>query len=111
MDGQMDYSAVVQALDAASLFDLYRLSRAIRQILEDPKRIAQVRAQLRPGMRVTWFDDKVNHLVEATVIELKRSSVLVENLQDKQQWSLRYPLVNLAGVKTDLRPPETGKRG
>lgn len=35
----MNYSQILEALNKASLFELYRLQQAIRRNLEDPSRI------------------------------------------------------------------------
>jgi hypothetical protein len=51
----MDYSRIIDELNSASLFDLFRLSVAIHQQLDEPQRIAEIRAQLRPGMEITLF--------------------------------------------------------
>src|SRR5215204_4905094 len=77
----MDYTSVIDELRSASLFDLYRLRAALTLQLEDPARIDQVRARLRPGMAVTYFDEAQNRLVEARVRELHRTRLLVENRQ------------------------------
>ncbi len=53
----MDYTAIINELRAASLFDLFRLRAALTTQLEDPGQIEQVRARLRPGMNVSYFDE------------------------------------------------------
>jgi hypothetical protein len=69
----MDYTFIIAELRAASLFDLFRLRAALSQQLEDPQRIDQVRRTLRPGMPISYFDEAHNRLIEATVIELRRT--------------------------------------
>ena len=99
----MDYTAVIEELRAASLFDLFRLRAAITLQLEDPERVEQVRARLRPGMAVSYFDEAQNRLVEATVRELRRTRLLVENRQDQKLWLIPIGAVNLDGVDADIR--------
>jgi hypothetical protein len=53
----MDYTSIIEGLHVASLFDLFRLRAALTMQLEDPQRIEQVRARLRPGMPLTYFDE------------------------------------------------------
>lgn len=98
----MDYTSVIDELRAASLFDLYRLRAALTLELEDPARIEQVRARLRPGMTITYFDEAQNRLVEARVRELHRTRLLVENRRDGELWSIPFGAVNVEGVETDL---------
>jgi hypothetical protein len=100
----MDYSHLLEELEQASLFDLYRLHVAIGHQLDDPKRILAIRRQLKPGQEITYFDDRENRLVKATVISLKRTRLLVESCHDGQQWNIPFHFVNLEGVDTDIKP-------
>ncbi len=103
----MDYSRIFDDLNSASLFDLFRLSVAIRQQLDKPERLSQVKRRLRPGMEITFFDDERNHLVKATVIKLNRTRLDVHNHLDHRTWSIRYCMVNLDNVKTDITSSST----
>lgn len=100
----MDYTQILHALQSATLFDLYRLRVAIEQQLDNPARIEQVRAQLRPGMTITYFDDAKNRPVKASVVELNRTRLVVENHEDGKQWSIRFCMVNLDDVSVELHP-------
>ena len=97
----MDYSHLLEELEQASLFDLYRLHVAIGHQLDDPKCIRAIRRQLKPGQEITYFDDRENRLVKATVISLKRTRLLVESCHDLQQWNIPFHSVNLEGVATE----------
>ncbi len=99
----MDYTSIIEGLRVASLFDLFRLRAALTMQLEDPGRIEQVRARLRPGMPITYFDEVQNRLVSASVIELRRTRLLIENQHDKERWSIPFGAVNIEEVETDLR--------
>lgn len=98
----MNFGEVVEALGKASLFDLYRLSVAINQQLDDPKRGRAVRLALRVGQEVEYFDHSKNRLVAARVIELFRTRVLVRNHDDGEQWRISLYMINLQGVDTQL---------
>ena len=99
----MDYTFIIDELRSASLFDLYRLRAALSQQLEDPQRIDQVRRRLRPGMLISYFDEAQNRLIEASVLELHRTRLLVENRDDKARWSIPFGAVNIDRVETDIR--------
>lgn len=105
----MDYSSILQELKSASLFDLYRLLVAVDQQLDNPERIEQVRARLHPGMKIRFFETSQNGLVDATVLELNRTRLVVQNHQDGRRWSIRYCSVNVDEVETDLSPMGEGK--
>ena len=55
-------------------------------------------------MEVTFFDNVKNRLVPATVIKLDRTTVLVYSHEDKKRWKIRYCMVNLDDVDTDINP-------
>ena len=106
----MDYSFIISELRSATLFDLYRLRAALSQQLEEPERIQQVRSRLRPGMLISYFDEAQNRLIKATVIELHRTRLLVENQHDHQRWSIPFGAVNIDGVETDIRAAAAEQR-
>ena len=98
----MDYSKIMENLKQASLFDLYRLSIAINHQLENPQRVAEIKKRLKPGQIIRYFDPTENRLIEAKVITLKRTQLLVKNSHDQQQWTVPVYWVNLDEVNTDI---------
>lgn len=72
----MNYSKILDELNNASLFDLYRLEQAIRRSLEDPVRIKNIKDALKVGQDIEYFDTEENRLIEASIIELKRTRAL-----------------------------------
>ena len=104
----MDYSALLKALEQASLFDLWRLNAAIGRALDDPTRVAAVRRQLHPGQDIRYFAADENREVAATIIQLKRTRALVRNHHDGRNWNIPFYMINLEGVETVIR--STGDR-
>jgi hypothetical protein len=98
----MDYSGVLEALNRASLFELHRLNAAIRNQLEDPARIRRVKQALRVGQTVTWFDDQENRLVEARLLEIRRTRALVQNIGDGKRWNIQFYLINVDGRDVEI---------
>jgi hypothetical protein len=98
----MDYSKIIENLKDASSFDLHRLNSAIDRLLEDPKRIAEIRKRLAPEQMIRYFEPAQNRLIDAKVVELKRTQLLVRNLHDRQLWNIPFYWVNLDEVNTDI---------
>ncbi|GAB0057048.1 hypothetical protein SIID45300_01369 [Candidatus Magnetaquicoccaceae bacterium FCR-1] len=98
----MDYSSILQALQQASLFDLYRLRVGIDNMLDQPDRLQRVRQRMQPGMTITWFDGRQNRLTEAIVEEVQRTNVHVRDKEGGKKWRLPLYMVNLAGADTDI---------
>ena len=91
----MNYSKILDELNNASLFELYRLSEAIRRNLEDPVRIRSIKDSLKIGQTIEYFDAEENRSSEAIIMELKRTRLLVKNQHDGKLWDIPYYYVNL----------------
>ena len=98
----MNYSEIVRAIDNATGFDLYRLYVAIGRMLDDPKRITEVKRRLHPGDEVEYFDQAENRIVRARLIKFQRTRVLVENLDDHAQWNIPYYALNIHQTDTTI---------
>lgn len=98
----MNYSEILIELEKASLFDLARLAAAIHIELADTKRINQVKNALVVGQIITWFNSKINALVEAKIIKCNKTSCEVENLFDGVRWSVSYSHINIKNVEIEI---------
>jgi len=104
----MNYSQILEALNQASLFELYRLQQAIRRSLEDPARIRQIKNLLRVGQDIEYFEAEENRLIEASIVELKRTKALVKNRHDGELWNIPFYFINLDRADIAISNP-TGK--
>ena len=93
----MNYTAILETLGQASLFQLYRLNVAISNLLDDPARITAVKHTLRIGQTVRWFDNTENRVVEAKLLRMNRTRAAVQNIADGKHWNIPYYLIDLAG--------------
>jgi hypothetical protein len=98
----VNYSEIVRVLDRATGFDLYRLYVAIGRMLEDPKRVTEVKRRIHAGDEVEYFDVAENRIVQARVIKFQRTRVLVENLHDQERWSIPYYAINIHGADASI---------
>ena len=101
----MDYSKIIEELNKASSFDLYRLKVAINQQLENPHRVSEIKKCLKPGQKISYFDETANRLVEAIVLKIMRKRLLVQNIHDQEKWEIPFYYVNLDEVNTDIINP------
>jgi len=76
----MEFAALLQAMNQASGFELYRLRAAIDRVLADPKWIIAIRSQLRIGQEIEYFDARANNLRPAQVLEFRTKEVLVREI-------------------------------
>ena len=92
---KVDYSEIIKEIDQASGFDLYRLRAAIDRMLDDPKRIREVKRHIHPGEEVEYFEPLENRVIKARLLKFQRTQVIVETLQDQKQWSIPYFALNI----------------
>lgn len=102
----MEYSKILEELDKASLFELYRLNQAIWKQLEDPNRNQLVKRQLRIGQDITYFEADENRLIEATIIDVKRTRASVRNKHDGRIWNIPFYHINIDKTDTDIKPSQ-----
>ena len=105
----MDYNAILNELNNASLFELYRLNVAIGRQLDDRNRLNLIKNQLKIGQLINYFDEKENRLIEATVVELKITKLIVKNQHDGVLWNIPYYCLNIDDSNTDIQNTSSQK--
>lgn len=93
----MNYNAILEALNQASLFQLYRLNVAVSNLIDDPVRLNAAKRSLRVGQTVRWFDNTENRVVEAKLLRINRTRAAVQNITDGKHWNIPYYLIDLEG--------------
>lgn len=99
---EMNYYDIIGALDNATGFDLFRISVAINRMLEDPKRIEQLKHQLKIGQEIEYFEPNENRIIKATVVKFKRTKVSIKNIDDGTSWTIPYYFININGIDTNI---------
>ena len=105
----MNYSEILESLNKASSFDLYRLKSAISRQLESPERIRAIREKLYVGQEVEMFDEGENKSKLATIRKFNPTSVAITLLEDKSNWRVPYYWINIENV--DVKLVNTAKKG
>ncbi len=99
----MDFSALLNALNQASGFELFRLRSAIDRVLDEPRWIAAIAQRLQLGQRIEYFDTRANASRFGKVLELRRKQVLILDEQDGRRWLIAYTAINLDGADVRIR--------
>ena len=86
---------VAQALQQASMVELFALSTLIDRLMSDPARIAQIRLRLHLGQAVRFVDwrDPQMPMRAAKVLALAKDHVKVLEDGANRQWNLPYAAV------------------
>lgn len=99
----MNFSETIATLNNASAFELYRLRAAIDRVLDQPGWMDAVRARLRVGQPIQYFDPAANRSQQAQVLELRRKQAVVLDLATQKRWLISYAAINLDGADVEIR--------
>jgi hypothetical protein len=75
----MAYKRLLDEFSKANMFDLFRLSVAIRKELDSLDRIDRLKHSIHVGMEVSYFEGRENRLINAKVTE-----------KNKKRWRVHY---------------------
>ena len=84
---------LIDALRIAPSIDLYQLSLAVSQMLNDPQRILEVRRHLHLGAHVMYFDHRRGTLAPGRVLQLQATTATVQDDITRTQWKLPYAAI------------------
>ncbi len=97
---------IITHLEKATPFQLWRLKALIDKLLDDPKKLQEVRQKLYIGQNITYFESEENREISATILKILRTHVLAKNILDGERWKLPLYMLNIDGLPTDV----AGKR-
>lgn len=106
----MDYTHLLNELNKATTFDLFRLHAAISKELDNPKRIAAIKRKLRIGDEVSCFYPVENRLVLAKIAEFNPKTVVVSSLENGRHYKIPYCMLNVEHVDVSIQEPVNTKR-
>ena len=98
MTDVVEYDQLVAFLKHASVFEIYRLSAAIQNELENPQRLAKVNHKIKEGDLIEYFDSKTNTLIKAIIVQKALKKVVVQHVDDGRRWQ-----IPLCWLKIDSR--------
>ena len=99
----MNFSDVLQALNQASAFELFRMRSAIDRVIDEPQRIRAIHARLQIGQAIEYFDSQANAEKRGTILELRRKQVLLLDHGDGRKWLTSYASINMDGADVQIR--------
>ena len=104
----MNYTLVLEELEKASLFELFRLESAINDLLADPARLLAIKRQLRVGTDITYFDTQKNCQIPARLEAVRQARASVRDLETGKLWTIPLYMINIEGTTTDIEPRSQG---
>lgn len=99
-------SRLLDALRNAPTLDLYELSLALNRMLDDPRRLLEVRRHLHPGAQVMYFDHRRGALAPGRVLQLHATGATVQDIATLARWKLPYAaIVGDPAQRAETAPP------
>ena len=93
----MNYAALLEALQQASGFELYRLRAAIDRALSAPERIDAIRRCIKRGQRIEYFDARDNRMYRGQVLEMRNTTLVIMDFDRPAKLLIDYAAINLDG--------------
>jgi hypothetical protein len=106
---------ILDSLRQAPSAELYRLYLAIGKMLDDPRRILEVRQHLHLGMAVSYIgDNPLGPPSQGTVVELRHGQAIVQDSVSRRRWALPYAAIvpdsTAAPIHPEPAPPPRAQR-
>jgi len=84
----------LDSLRLAPSAELYRLYLALGEMLNDPRRILEVRQRLHLGMAVSYIgDNPLEPPSQGTVAELRQTQVVIQDSVTRRRWAVLYAAI------------------
>ena len=99
----MNFSEVIQSLNQASAFELYRMRAAIDRVLDEPRWLGAIQSRLAIGHMLTYFDAQANTRRKGKILELRRKQVVILDEDGVRRWLISYAAINLDGTDVRIR--------
>ncbi|CAN7543845.1 hypothetical protein LJR230_003743 [Trinickia sp. LjRoot230] len=96
---------ILDSLRQAPSAELYRLYLAIGKMLDDPRRILEVRQRLHLGMAVSYIgDNPLGSPSQGTVVELRHAQAIVQDSVGQRRWALPYAAIVPDSTAAPIHP-------
>jgi len=85
---------ILDSLRQAPSAELYRLYLTIGKMLDDPRRILEIRQRLHLGMAVNYIgDDPLGPPAQGTIVELRQTQAVVQDSATRRRWGVLYAAI------------------
>lgn len=99
-----DVEKVLEACQSLSSYQLTRLVHKVNRMLEEPERIAAIKAQIAPGETIEYFESEENRDVEAIFLKHNRTLATVCRTDTGQSWKIDYACIRIGEAEFRQRP-------
>ena len=108
MSDVVEYDQLVAFLKQASVFEIYRMSAAIQNELENPQRLSRVNHKIKEGDLVEYYDAKTNIFIKAIIIQKALKNVIIQHIDDGRRWQIPLYWLKLDSREFVFEPATRG---
>ena len=106
---------ILDSLWQAPSAELYRLYLAIGKMLDDPRRILEIRQRLHLGMAVNYIgNNPLGPPAQGTIVELRQTQAVIQDSTTRRRWGVLYaaiiPETSSAQPHVEPTPPPGTQR-
>jgi len=98
----MNYTNIVEELEKASLFDLYRLLHAMSNEINNPQKIQMVKNCLREGQIVSHYNSKHNKFCDVEIITMNKVNCVIREISNDTLWTSPYASFNIDNADINI---------
>lgn len=91
----INFDEVMQFLQSASTYELFRLKHYIGNEIASPIRTEQIKAQLRVGQRVEYFSTRSQALHSGVVCKTNIKYAVIDADDGTGRWNVAYYSINI----------------
>lgn len=85
---------IPDSLRQAPSAELYRLYLAIGKMLDDPRRILEIRQRLHLGMAVNYIgENPLGPPAQGTIVELRQTQAVIQDRATRRHWGVLYAAI------------------
>lgn len=89
----MSNSKIVDALNLASSLELYQLYTLVGRMIEDPRRVAQLRLGLRLGQTVRFWYGRESRMTTGKIVAMSPTYATIHGIEQHYEWKLPYAAI------------------
>lgn len=93
---------IIDALNLASSLELYQLYTLIGRMIDDPRRITQIRLGLHLGQTVRFWSSRHARLVVGKIVAMSTTQATIHGIEDRYEWKVPYAAIEPAATGEDV---------
>ena len=104
----INYQDLITFLNEASLHEIYKVSSALFNELENPARVSAVKNSIKMGQEIEYFDGQTNQTHQGIILSKDIKYVSIRNVSDRRIWKIPYHMLVVDAREFDFSSKDKG---